>query len=67
MSAPQKTYGRTIQSYYAKARGPVPLKADCPACAILLRGRKNSAQRDHELQAAVSIAPKPKGFGGRTV
>lgn len=57
---------RGTHHIFAK-RPAVPLKDDCPNCAILLRGRKNSAQRDHELQAAVSIAPKPKGFGGRTV
>lgn len=66
MSELVPAYSRSVDAHFARNRKPIPLKADCPGCAILLRGRKGAA-RDSELQTAEQIAAgikrrKPTGI-----
>lgn len=49
-----------IAAYWSKARKPIPLNPDDPNAAILMRGRKNSAQLSHELETLKDNAPIPK-------
>lgn len=59
MTTTSNTYGKSIAAYYGKNKAPIPLKEDCPGCAILLRGRKNSDARvSSELNAALRFAPQ---------
>ncbi len=55
MSELVPAYSRSVDAHWAKNRKPIPLKADCPGCAILLRGRKNSARLESELSTAEQI------------